>query len=96
MPISVNPNEFENITEIWEASPNTIEVVTRSERRIRITARRVIRGPGGGPYHADYKEMTAAGVWARPTTEYPWQNGPTVEVCLRAALSWVNDRERHR
>jgi len=94
MPINVAPGEFPNVIEIWGVGPNAIEVATQHHQRwIRITARRVIRGPGGGPYYAHYEEKTAAGVWGvNPLQTFPWQDGPTTEHCLRAALAWVNER----
>jgi len=91
MPISVAKGEFPNIGEIWEVSPSAVEVVTRNGRQVRITARRVVRGPAG-TYYASYEERSDDGVWRRPLQAYPDQYGQTSEGCLLTALGSVNER----
>jgi hypothetical protein len=67
----------------------TIEVVTKSERAIRVTAQRIVRGPLSEYEQRDYN----GGLWRDRSSELPSANGFTEERCLRMALGFIDDTE---
>lgn len=84
---------FDNITEIYQAGA-TVEIVTKSDRSIRITAQRIVRGPLGD-YRASYEVRDEnGGLWRDRSSEFPEANGSAEEQCLRMALGFINDQER--
>jgi hypothetical protein len=101
MSFSVPEKSFSNITEIRQVGPNTIEVYTANDRRVRINACESVRG-GVGRYMATYDELleiepkagTRLNVWC--VGNFPWQYGDTLDECLRAALRWVDERGKSR
>ena len=50
--------ELNNINEIWDDGPNSIQVVTANHRTIRITARGNIRSGSVPKYVAHYEEQS--------------------------------------
>ena len=101
MDLEIEQDLYENLTEIYIISENVVEVTTRNDRTFRIFAKETLRGPHR--FSASYDELVRGifqienesdndhSVWIR-THEMPWQDGETIEGCLRAAMSWVNDR----
>lgn len=99
--LGIGDDDFPEITEIWRTGPNEIVVSVSGTRKrpdrhvVRVVARENIRSGATPGYFAAYEQQVtitdAAGtsheVWAE--AEYPWQDGETVEDCLRAALIWV-------
>ncbi|MGB6561350.1 MAG: hypothetical protein WBE69_01960 [Candidatus Binataceae bacterium] len=97
MTISVGQDQFKNIVEIWDAGPNTIQVITASYRTIRISALGNIRSGTKPNYFAHYEEQLEIEpkpdqrlrVWA--DAHFPWQDGPDAEQCLLRALRWIDE-----
>jgi hypothetical protein len=97
MTISVGEDQFKNIVEIWDAGPNTIQVITASYRTIRISALGNIRSGTKPNYFAHYEEQVEIEpklgqrlrVWA--DAHFPWQDGSDVEQCLLRALRWIDE-----
>lgn len=95
MPITVEKDKFDNITEIWGIGSNIIQVTTRDNKTIRISALHNIRSGANPNYYAAYEEqveMKVNGkvrkVWVN--ADYHWEKGTTAEECLEKALVWVS------
>jgi hypothetical protein len=73
MTISVGQDQLKNIVEIWDAGPNTIQVVTASYRTIRISALGNIRSGTKPNYFAHYEEQ----VEIEPSRVKGCEFGPT-------------------
>jgi len=88
--------ELNNINEIWDDGPNSIQVVTANHRTIRITARGNIRSGAVPKYVAHYEEQVQIEptgdqrIWVWAVVDFPWQDGADVQQCLLLALRWVN------
>lgn len=98
---------LENVTELYMADSNTVIAVSRNGRTFKISAHEVIRG-GGRKYTARYQEKFDVemnvrnpqdhyehkkrhlGLWA--DVEMAQQSSDDIEVCLKMALHWVNER----
>ncbi|MCC5907533.1 MAG: hypothetical protein JJU13_15075 [Balneolaceae bacterium] len=101
MNLNIVEGEYENITEIYVIGSNAVHVVTRNERTFRIFAEETIRGPHR--FSASYDELIRGqfdalddpdnehSVWIR-SNNMPWQDGNSIEGCIRAAMHWVNER----
>ena len=101
MHLDIDASDFPEITEIWGVTENQIEVsvsATRSRphnHRVRITALENLRSGATPRYFAHYeREVTVRDtanqeheVWVE--ADYPWQDGETVEECLKASLLWL-------
>ena len=101
MDLNIDDDMYENLTEIYIVGENAVEVVTRNDRWFRIYAKETVRGPHR--FSASYDELIRGvfeaeddpagqhSVWVR-AHDMPWQDGDTIEGCIRAAMSWVDER----
>lgn len=101
MNLEIEQNLYENLTEIYIISENAVEVVTQNNRIFRITACETLRGPNN--FSARYDELVRGKfdvenepadehlVWIK-AHEMPWQDGNSIEECIRGALGRANER----
>jgi hypothetical protein len=54
MPLDIPSNQYPNLEEIWQVGEEVVEVAAFNREHVRITARRVIRGPADA-CHARYE-----------------------------------------
>lgn len=94
MPIQIRKDAYPEISEIWGCSPNSIILNMVDGRSVKITALHNIKSGATPNYYADYEEKVGIEnngrtyeVWA--DASYPWQDGETIEQCLRSAIRWV-------
>jgi len=97
--LDIDASVYPNITELREVSSHAVEA-SAGGRRFRVTAQRDIGRPE--PYYwAEYEEEVSFSasdvddmrtVWVGGLgIDIPWQDGDTIQECLRTALMWVND-----
>ena len=103
MNLTIRKDEFENLIEIWGIGPTSVEVVTKDHRHFRVTAARNIRSGAEPQYFAQYEQLHTVTVdgmerqlWG--ATSFPWQDGATIDECIRLALVWVDEKfaDEHR
>ncbi len=96
MPIRVDRHSYPEVTEIWGYSPNSIILIMQDGREVKITALRNIKSGALPNYFACYEERVEVKINGRTyvvwtEADYPWQDGETIEECLKLAIRWVID-----
>lgn len=94
MPIKIDREKYPEVMEIWGCSSNSIILNMEDGREVKITALHNIKSGAQPNYFASYEErveIKANGhtykVWMEAS--YSWQDGATIEECLRRAIRWV-------
>lgn len=94
MPIKINADSYPEVTEIWGYSSNSIVLNMADGREVKIIAAHNIKSGATPKYFAHYEERIEIEVnnqrhriWAE--VHYPWQDGDTIEECLKHAIRWV-------
>lgn len=101
MNLQIEEAEFENLSEIYVIGENSVHVVTKNGRTFRIFAKETIRGPHR--YSASFDELVRGLFEAEEVPDnvhsvwiiahnMPWQDGISIEGCIRTAMHWVNER----
>lgn len=95
MNLNITPELYENISEIYETGNQSVVVVTNDSRTVKITARKVLRGPNAN-YVANYEQLVSQNVngqcvrmWVE--VHYPFAQGKTIEDCIKYAMWFVNN-----
>ena len=87
-------NSYENLLIIYEIAENIFELATSNDKKIRLTARKIIYGNSCG-YSVSYEEEKAIEVnnsiiRVFAHVNYPTAIGQTLESCLTHAIAMVD------